>query len=48
VDVGRAPEAVAHFRWQLQIDHTDDERPRREAFDRWLNRGEDGLGDLFG
>ena len=48
VDVVAPPAEVPHFRWQLQIDHTDDRRPNRENFHNWLNRGEDGLGDLFG
>ena len=48
VDVIAPPAEVPHFRWQLQIDHTDDQRPNRENYRDWLNRGEDGLGDLFG
>ena len=48
VDVVAPPAEVPHFRWQLQIDHTDDRRPNRENYRDWLNHGEDGLGHLFG
>ena len=47
VDVIAPPQNAGHFRWQLQIDHTDDRRSRREG-QPWVNRGEGGLGDLFG
>ena len=30
VDVIAPPAEVPHFRWQLQIDHTDDQRPEKE------------------
>ncbi|MCH1617044.1 MAG: hypothetical protein L7R83_05980, partial [Candidatus Poseidonia sp.] len=47
VDVVEPPRDVPHFRWQLQIDYTDDRRPIRDDMDR-LNREEGDLGPLFG
>lgn len=47
VDVVEPPRDVPHFRWQLQMDYTDDRRPIRDDMDR-LNREEGDLGPLFG
>ena len=47
VDVVTPPRNVPHLRWQLQIDYTDDRRPRADGdARRALNFN--GLGDLFG
>ena len=47
VDVVAPPQDMPRLRWQLQIDHTDDRRPRAED-DAQVRLNFNGLGDLFG